>query len=399
MWYDDTMGEETIVIADDVDTEDSAELMASGVGLMPTTSDAAAPTTPPPQEGDSGEPVPILLIGHAEGDSGEPGPLSKNAIKKKERKNRDRGLRTPLPSDNKGARMMKQQGWEPGKGLGKHSTGSTDNVPLYPDYPNAKKRRGDKPLHFHPATTDRPAGTGSAYSHSFSEQRPPWNGDSAAWQQTGWYDSVALEARGVGPQPTWRSDWYQRRHEPPPAEALAVWQQTSWSGTEDHLQGPGFYVDLSYSTAQYHTESYQHDVDMNGGGEEGGQAGVPDQQQAPKRKKKSGNPGAHKRWLAERMRPDDYTSANPKWSFWGGPKLGWSNFAKSNWDWLDGLYQEATDKKRPVIETLDVGGWEYEITMDPWMNDAKHPEACGFQVAKHANSPNETKRLIVRHYE
>ena len=91
MWYDDTMGEETIVIADDVDTEDSAELMASGVGLMPTTSDAAAPTSPPPQEGDSGELVPILLIGQAAGDSGEPGPLSKNAIKKKERKNRDMG--------------------------------------------------------------------------------------------------------------------------------------------------------------------------------------------------------------------------------------------------------------------------------------------------------------------
>ena len=85
------------VIPDDADTEDSAELMASGVGLMPTTSDAAAPTTPPPQEGDSGEPVPILLIGHAEGDSGEPGPLSKNAINKRERKNRDMGLATPLP--------------------------------------------------------------------------------------------------------------------------------------------------------------------------------------------------------------------------------------------------------------------------------------------------------------
>ena len=76
-------------------------------------------------------------------------------------------------------------------------------------------------------------------------------------------------------------------------------------------------------------------------------------------------------------------------------KSGWSGFAKSSWDWLDGLYQEATDREEPRTATLDVGGWEYEITMDPQMNDEDHPEACGFQVAKHSNSKQKKKA----HYE
>ena len=93
------------------------------------------------------------------------------------------------------------------------------------------------------------------------------------------------------------------------------------------------------------------------------------------------------------MQPDDYTSDNPKWSFWSG-KLGWSGFAKSSWDWLDGLYQEATDREEPRTATLDVGGWEYEITMDPQMNDEDHPEACGFQVAKHSNSKQKKRHIM-----
>ena len=48
-----------------------------------------------------------------------------------------------------------------------------------------------------------------------------------------------------------------------------------------------------------------------------------------RKKKKSSNPGAYKRWLQEHMQPDDYTSEHPKWSFWSG-KLGWSGFAKAS---------------------------------------------------------------------
>ena len=66
---------------------------------------------------------------------------------------------------------------------------------------------------------------------------------------------------------------------------------------------------------------------------------------------------------------------------------------------MDGLYREATDKGEPATDILDVGGWSYEITMVPWMKDAQHPEACGFQVAKRENSPKKKKRLIARHYE
>ena len=94
------------------------------------------------------------------------------------------------------------------------------------------------------------------------------------------------------------------------------------------------------------------------------------------------------------MQPDDYTSDWPKWSYWSG-KSGWSGFAKSSWDWLDGLYQEATDKNEPATATLDVGGWDYEITMHPQMDIEDHPEACGCQVAKHSNS-NQKRRLIMK---
>ena len=76
---------------------------------------------------------------------------------------------------------------------------------------------------------------------------------------------------------------------------------------------------------------------------------------------------------------------------------GWSGFAESSWDWLDRLRQKATDRNEPTTATLDIGGWDYDITMDPQMNDAEHPEACGFQVAKHPNS-NETRRHIMKRW-
>ena len=121
------------------------------------------------------------------------------------------------------------------------------------------------------------------------------------------------------------------------------------------------------------------------------------EQKANKRKrKKSSNPGAHKRWLQEHTQPDDYTSEYPKWSFWSG-KLGWSGFAKSSWDFLDDLHCEAEEKGEACTATLDIGGWLYEITIDPNMEDDDYPEACGYQVAMHSNS-KQKRRLISRSY-
>ena len=75
--------------------------------------------------------------------------------------------------------------------------------------------------------------------------------------------------------------------------------------------------------------------------------------------------------------------------------MGWSGFAENSWDWLYDLYKKAKDSGKPTTKTLDIGGWKYDITMDPQMNDEGHPDACGFQVAKHSNS-NQKRRLIMK---
>ena len=60
-------------------------------------------------------------------------------------------------------------------------------------------------------------------------------------------------------------------------------------------------------------------------------------------KKKSGNPGAHKKRVKEsNMKFVD----NPKWLFWSG-KLGWDGFDQDSWDALGGLYKEAMDTNMP----------------------------------------------------
>ena len=96
------------------------------------------------------------------------------------------------------------------------------------------------------------------------------------------------------------------------------------------------------------------------------------------------------------MLADDCASDAPKWSFWSG-KLGWSSFAQSSWTWLDALHQQAKTLGQPQTDDLDVGGWVYEITMDPKMNNPDCPEACGYQVAKHVNS-NRNMRYIMKAY-
>ena len=75
--------------------------------------------------------------------------------------------------------------------------------------------------------------------------------------------------------------------------------------------------------------------------------------------------------------------------------MGWSGFDKGSWRFLDDLHQLASHQNAPATSTLDIGGWEDEITMDPQMKDDAHPEACGFQVAKHANS-KQKRRLIMK---
>ena len=88
---------------------------------------------------------------------------------------------------------------------------------------------------------------------------------------------------------------------------------------------------------------------------------------------------------------------DPKWCYWSG-KLGWDGFDKDSWDVLDGLYKKAMDTNMPKTAKLNVGKWDYEITVDPHMKDETHPEACGYQVALHENSPNKTKRHIMKRW-
>ena len=272
-----------------------------------------------------------------------------------------------MPRDNCGARIMREKGWHDGEGLGAQSSGRTENIPIDPPWNRNKRSRGDEPVRFIPASTNSGchSGTGSAYSPSLSDQQPPWVPDSASqrvapswlgsetcderlqerellWQGseardsmpssgTGWGNDSgpSSEATGAGPQPT-------------------CWAICPWN-PEDHVQGPQEHAWTGQDggwTGHDHTWRSQHDDDMRGLGEEDGQEDLADQQKPKKKRKKSANPGAHKRWLEAEMQPDDYTSDFPKWSFWSG-KLGWSGFAKSSWDWLDGLYQEATDRKEP----------------------------------------------------
>ena len=96
------------------------------------------------------------------------------------------------------------------------------------------------------------------------------------------------------------------------------------------------------------------------------------------------------------MKPGDYEFAGyPTWNFWSG-KSGWSGFAQSSWDWLDVLYKKALDNDEPAIDVLDIGGWDYEITMDLRVDDGTvEPGTCGFQEAKHTNSKNK-KRAIMK---
>ena len=183
--------------------------------------------------------------------------MSKRQIWRKEQRNRNEGLSTPMPRDNYGARIMREKGWHDGEGLGAQSSGRTENIPIDPPWNRNKRSRGDEPVRFIPASTNSGChrGSGSAYSPSFSDQQSPWFGSEA---------------------------WDERLQEP------------SWFGSEawDSMPSSGT------------TWGYQHDDDMRGFGEEDGQEA--DQQKPKKKNKKSANPGAHKRWLEAEMQPDDY---------------------------------------------------------------------------------------------
>ena len=64
---------------------------------------------------------------------------------------------------------------------------------------------------------------------------------------------------------------------------------------------------------------------------------------------------------------------------------------------MDDLHRDANEKGEVCTGMLDIGGWLYEITIDPNMEDDDHPEACGYQKALHSNS-KQKQRLISRSY-
>ena len=296
--------------------------------------------------------------------------LSKKEIWRKEQENLKKGLATPLPADNYGARLMRKQGWHDGAGLGAHGTGRTENVPLWhaSSLSGGKKaRHTTRPPRFVRASTNQKARDTTRPSYSAG-----W-ASSDTWGS--WADSGAW---GVGDGPWCRE----------------VQQSWASSDTWDSWADSGAWgVGLQPSSAKDDDRRLQI-VDI--AEEDVAEEDFAEENAKKRKKKKSSNPGAHKRWLQEHMQPDDYTSEHPKWSFWSG-KLGWSGFAKSSWDFLDDLHCEAEEKGEACTATLDIGGWLYEITIDPNMEDDDYPEACGYQVAMHSNS-KQKRRLISRSY-
>ena len=326
--------------------------------------------------------------------------LSKKEMWRKEQNNLKKGLATPLPADNFGARLMRKQGWHDGAGLGAHGTGRTENVPLWQaDWLSGGKKARDttRPLRFVRASTNQQArdttrpsySAGWASSGAWGVGDGPWCREHVvqqSWASSDTWDSWASSdtwdswadsgAWGVGLQPS---------------SAVGDIAEEDVAEIDDIAEEDARGVGLQPSSAKDDDRSLQI-VDI--AEEDVAEEDFAEENVKKRKNKKSSNPGAHKRWLQEHMQPDDYTSEYPKWSFWSG-KLGWSGFAKSSWDFLDDLHCEAEEKGEACTATLDIGGWLYEITIDPNMEDDDYPGACGYQVAKHSNS-KQKQRLISR---
>ena len=100
--------------------------------------------------------------------------LSKKEIWRKEQENLKKGLATPLPADNYGARLMRKQGWRDGAGLGRRGTGRTENLPLWQPWLSGCTKASDttRPPRFVRASTNKRArdttrpsySAGSAYT-------------------------------------------------------------------------------------------------------------------------------------------------------------------------------------------------------------------------------------------
>jgi len=259
------------------------------------------------------------------------------------------GMARPIDQDSKGAEIMRWQRWEEGKGLGKDCTGRTDNIPF--------------PLGFVEYTA-------STWSSSWGKGWEGW-GAAESWSS---HTGSASSAWGVGPQHDSQPAWFDS----------ASWAEgpITFNKQTDPDQDP---VRVSLEKLPATEEEKPATWDDHHWEEPGWS-----EQMMKTTKKKSKNKGAHKRWMAENMLPDDYGHEHPKWVYWSG-KLGWEGFAKSSWDWLDKLHKEAYSKKTVIREILEVGGWKYSIHMDPFT--LWQEEHCGFQVALHQDS-NEKPRKI-----
>ena len=324
--------------------------------------------------------------------------LSKKEIWRKEQENLKKGLATPLPADNYGARLMRKQGWHDGAGLGAHGTGRTENVPLWhASWLSGGKKARDttRPPRFVRASTNKIARDTTRPSYSAG------SASSDTWDS--WADSGAWGV-GDGPwcrehvvQQSWASSDTWDSWDDSGAWGVGLQPSSAKGDTWDSWDDSGAWgVGLQSSSAKDDDRRLQMIAEEDVAEEDVAEEDVAEENAKKRKKKKSSNPGAHKRWLKEHMQPDDYTSENPKWSFWSG-KLGWSGFAKSSWDFLDDLHREAQEKGEACTAALDIGGWLYEITIDPNMEDDDYPEACGYQVAMHSDS-KQKRRLISRSY-
>ncbi len=242
---------------------------------------------------------------------------------------------------------------EGGKGLGKDCTGRTENVP-FPLQPVGFKNS-----------------TAWTWSSSWGVGWDDWGSSRSG------HTGSASSAWGVGLQPGSQASWSW--------SGSASWAEQEGRPIEfrkqtDHDQYPQW-EQLEKPATEYYQLANEDDHQEEAGSST----------QMKKKKKKSKNKGAHKRWIAEEMHPDDYGHEHPKWCYWSG-KLGWAGFARSSWNWLDELHQRVEIRRSEICDALDIGGWDYHMHMDPAHWKLESDDVVGYQVAMHDHANKKVRK-------